>query len=108
MPALEIDWIGQPQEIIQQVYGNFVFFVYFWLLISSLLLTTFSDKHNGSNTWETELQDYFVSRLSNHEVWTSIPSLNEVPVKDINHGQLVRFRGKIQHNFRVRQSFSIK
>lgn len=38
MPALEIDWIGQPQEIIQQVYGNFVFFCLF-LALDFIIIT---------------------------------------------------------------------
>ena len=42
------------------------------------------------------MQDYFVSRLAKDEAWSSIPSLNHVSVKDIQHGQLVRFRGMIQ------------
>jgi hypothetical protein len=34
--------------------------------------------------------------LANTEAWTSIPSLNEVSIKDLRHGQLVRFRGMFQ------------
>lgn len=74
MPALESCWLVQPHDIVQQIY----------------------EKHNGSVNWEKELQEYFVSKLCKEEVWCSIPSLNHVPVKDIQHGQLVRFRGMIQ------------
>ncbi len=54
------------------------------------------ERHNGNNTWEKEAEDYFVSRLANSAVWSSIPSLNEVAIKDVQQGQLVRFRGMIQ------------
>ncbi|EFX76920.1 hypothetical protein DAPPUDRAFT_305993 [Daphnia pulex] len=73
MPSLD-NWIEKPQDIIQKIY----------------------EKHSGSSPWEKEVDDYFTSRLTNTETWTSIPSLNEVSIKDLRHGQLVRFHGMFQ------------
>lgn len=42
------------------------------------------------------MEEYFTSRLSNPSVWNSIVPLNEVPLKDVQHGQMVRFRGMVQ------------
>ena len=102
MPALESCWLVQPHDIVQQIYGmvlnkiHFAFIIFFTKTILFLFPNTDSEKHNGSVNWEKELQEYFVSKLCKEEVWCSIPSLNHVPVKDIQHGQLVRFRGMIQ------------
>ncbi|KAI9561857.1 hypothetical protein GHT06_012819 [Daphnia sinensis] len=73
MPSLD-NWLETPQEIIQKIY----------------------EKHGGNSPWEKEVDDYFTSRMANAEAWVSIPSLNEVPIKDLRHGQLVRFRGMFQ------------
>lgn len=53
-------------------------------------------KQNGSSEYEKEVEQYFTSKLSSTSAWNSIVSLNEVPLKDVKHGQLVRFRGMIQ------------
>lgn len=54
------------------------------------------EKHGGSAPWEKEVEEYFSSKLSNSDVWSSISSLNEIPLKDLKHGQLVRYRGMVQ------------
>jgi Mini-chromosome maintenance replisome factor len=55
-----------------------------------------AEKHSGNNEWKKEVETYFTSRLSNPATWNSIVSINEAPIKEIRHGQLVRFRGMIQ------------
>lgn len=93
MPSLD-NWIETPQEIIQKIYGRNFGFITLWNLQTKMFWST--EKHGGSSPWEKEVDDYFTSRLATPEVWISIPSLNEVPIKDLRHGQLVRFRGMFQ------------
>lgn len=63
---------------------------------SIFLLPVLIEKNGGNATWEKEADEYFTSRLNSPESWNSITSLNEVPLKDIRPGQLVRFRCMVQ------------
>ena len=52
-----------------------------------------SEKCGGKPEWEKEVDNYFSARLASTSAWNSVISLNEAPVKDVQNGMLVRFRG---------------